>query len=182
MLRTPNFVVSIIKYFWSPGQRILEIGCGPAFLRDVFGKDYTGVDITDKPYDENLSRDVDIVCSAENLLVDNNSFDIVVIKSAFYMFNQEASLQEARRVLKDSGNILIFDYTRKTQKKLQKKEGHNSYPCWTQWGLNKLIQKSGFKNVKNFTAEDVQRKGLNRYYHLIRQEICGTWSIVCGVK
>ena len=95
MSRAPDFVVAIIKNYWEPGQKILEIGCGPAFLRDDFGKYYIGTDITDKPYTIELPRDVDIVCPADRLHIPDNSINIVIIKSAFFLFdNQKKSTIE----------------------------------------------------------------------------------------
>jgi ubiquinone/menaquinone biosynthesis C-methylase UbiE len=183
MLKSPDFVINIIKNFWKPGQKILEIGCGPAFLRELFGEDYIGTDITDEPYNKNLPRNVDIVCSADDLLIKSESVDVVVIKSAFYLFpNHRTSLNEALRVLKPGGQIIIFDYNRKTQKGLQRKESHDNYPCWTQRRLKKFVQQNGFKNVKNLLAENDQPTSLNKYYRLIKQEFFGTWAIVCGTK
>lgn len=183
MSRAPEFVISIIKDYWIPGKKILEIGCGPAFLREVFGKDYMGTDITDASYSDNLPRDVDIVCPADQLLIDDNTVDIVIIKSAFFIFDKhDVCLKEAKRVLKKGGTLIIFDYNRKTQKELQRKEQHDKYPCWTQWGLKKLVQNNGFNKVENLIAENVQPSGLSRIYNLLRQEIIGNWAIVCGTK
>jgi ubiquinone/menaquinone biosynthesis C-methylase UbiE len=182
MSRAPDFVVQIIKDYWQPGQKILEIGCGPSFLRDDFGKDYIGVDYTDEPYTSDLPRDVDIICTAENLLVESNSIDIVVIKSAFYLFgDQKKSLEEVRRVLKPEGKVIIFDYNRKTQKNLQRKFGE-SYPCWTQWGLRKFLKNYHFKDVRNLIAATEQPSKMTQFYHFLRQELIGTWAIVCGTK
>lgn len=183
MNSTPPFVVQIIKEYWSPGKKILEIGCGPAFLRDFFLKDYIGVDITNEPYNEDLLRNVDIVCGAENLLIESASIDIVVIKSSFYLFEDHAkALQEAKRVLKDKGTILIFDYNKRTQNRLQKNETKKIYPCWTQWKLKKILQKNGFKEVKNFLASYEQPLGLILYYKILKQELNGDWAIVSGRK
>ena len=111
MFKSPDFVVNTIKMAWTPGQKILEIGCGAAFLREIFGKDYIGTDLTNEPYNKNLPRDVDIVCAAEKLLLANDSIDIVVIISAFYLFyNHEKALNESLRVLKLGGKLFIFDY------------------------------------------------------------------------
>ncbi|HQS83357.1 MAG: hypothetical protein B7Y25_00260 [Alphaproteobacteria bacterium 16-39-46] len=183
MHKSPEFVVNIIKNFWIPGQKILEIGCGPAFLRKVFGKDYIGTDITDRPYSKDLLRDVDLVCPSDKLFLKDNSIDVVVVKSALYLFpNHESTLKEILRVLKLNGKLLIFDYNRRTQKELMRKEGHTNYPCWTQWGLKKLIKINGFKNVALLLAEDKQPCGFERCYKLLRNEYYGTWAIVCGTK
>ena len=183
MLKSPEFIVSTINQFWSPGQKILEIGCGPAFLRSVYGQDYVGADITDQPYSPHLPRSVDIVCSADHLLLDDANVDIVIIKSAFFLFpSHEKALKEVMRVLKPKGKILIFDYNRKTQKLLQRKEEHSRYPCWTQWGLRKLVQKAGFRNVQNLLAKAQQPLGFKRLIYLIKQEYLYDWAIVVGEK
>jgi SAM-dependent methyltransferase len=181
--KSPDFVISAINQHWSPGKKVLEIGCGPAFLREIYGKDYIGTDITDELYYPDLPRDVDFVCSADELLLDDASIDIVLIKSAFFLFpDHEKALQEVMRVLKPSGKLLIFDYNKRTQKGLQQKEGHTRYPCWTQWGLKRLVQKSGFKDVRNLLAEAYQPAGYKRLFRLLMQEARHNWAIVMGEK
>lgn len=181
-MSSPQFVIDIIKKEWVPGKKILEIGCGPAFLRQEFGKDYIGTDITDEPYNI-LPRDVDYVCPADKLPLKEESIDIVIIKSAFYLFNDhKAALAEAFRVLKSKGVLIIFDYTRKAQKGLQKKEGHFRYPCWTQWGLKQLIESQNFVNAELLLGQSVQPTGICKFLRCIQQELCGTWAIVKAVK
>jgi ubiquinone/menaquinone biosynthesis C-methylase UbiE len=183
MLKSPDFVVSTIKALWQPGRKVLEIGCGPSLLRQHFGKDYIGTDITDEPYSSDMARDVDYVCPADNLLIDNEAVDIVVIKSAFFLFtNPNKSLQEAIRVLKPGGHVIIFDYNKRTQRHLQEREGHRNYPCWTQWRLRNYIQARGFMDAKLLLPQVSQPKGIKRIIDLIRQEMFGTWAIVIARK
>ena len=183
MSKSPPFVVSIIQSFHTKGQKILEIGCGPAFLREDFGKDYTGTDITDEPYYPELPRDVDVVCPADHLLFKDDHFDIVVIKSAFFLFKDQATcLKEVHRVLKPGGKIILFDYNKRTQKMLQRKEGHANYPCWTQWGLRRLVKRNGFINPELLLPETEQPMGLKKLYALLRQEFKGDWAIVSATK
>jgi len=179
MNSTPTFIINIIKQYWTPGKKILEIGCGPAFLREFFGADYIGTDITDEPYNENLPRNVDIVCAAENLLMKNDMVDIVTIKSSFYLFTEhDRVLMEVNRVLKSHGLILIFDYTRKTQKKLQKSEHEKIYPCWTQLGLKRKMMQSGFTDCQILSAEGDKANLLQ----IMKNEMMGTWAIAKGAK
>lgn len=180
---TPPFVISTIKNYWKPGMKILEVGCGAAFLRKTFGVDYIGTDITNLPYYEDLPRDVDFVCSAGNLVLSDASVNIIVIKSAFFLFpNHIAALREAYRVLKPGGMLFIFDYNKRTQKYLQQIEKHSNYPCWSQWGLKKLIKANGFMKPTLLVAEETQVTGLKRLYRLVRQEVRGDWAIVLAVK
>lgn len=178
-----DFVVSIVNNYWKKGQKILEIGCGPAFLRKFYGEDYTGSDITDVDYTPTIPRDVDVVCGADNLKFADNSFDIVIIKSAFFLFDDHAkALAEANRVLKTNGKLIIFDYNKKTQRMLQSKEGHTNYPCWTQLGLRKRILQSGFNKAKFWIADVKQPNIFTKIYHIARQEVLGTWAIVSAIK
>lgn len=178
MNSTPSFIVDLIKNHWTPGKKILEIGCGPAFLKEYFPNDYIGTDITNKQYNDELARKPDIICSAENLLIESGSFDIVVIKSSFFLFDDpHRALKEAQRVLRSKGVILIFDYTRKTQKILQKSEPSKKYPCWTQWGLKKRLLQAGYVDCQ--ILSDKGKAGLLR---AIRNELTNTWAIVQGRK
>lgn len=183
MTNNLDFAIAIINQHWQSGKKILEIGCGPAYLRKYYGTDYTGSDVTNDYYTPGVKRDVDVVCSAEDLKFEDQSFDIVLIKSAFYLFtNHSKALAEAYRLLRKGGVILILDYNKKTQKMLQKKEGHTRYPCWTQLGLKQLIARAGFNSTRLLLAETKQPSNLKRIYHLVRQEFLGTWAIVSGVK
>lgn len=178
-----DFVVAIVNNYWSKGKKILEIGCGPAYLRNIYGEDYIGSDITDDFYSPGVARDVDVVCSADNLQFEDNAFDVVIIKSAFFLFKDHSkALSEAYRVLKQNGKLIIFDYNKRTQKTLQAKEGHQNYPCWTQFGLRKRLCNAGFKKAKLWIADVQQPQILTKMYHVLRQEFLGTWAIVSGVK
>lgn len=193
----PEFVTKRIEKHWQPGKKILDIGCGPGFLRSVFKQDYIGVDIIQKnaevisssieveqpPSTQGSRQGADILCSAENLEVPSDSIDIVLIKSALFIFdNIIGALQEAKRVLKKQGVLLVYDYNTRTQKMLCRKEGHQKYPCWTQWGLKQLIKKNGFNNAKLLLPMDEQPLGLRRCYILLYQEYLGTWAIVEAEK
>lgn len=177
------FVVDIIKQHWQPGKKILEVGCGPALLRKYFGADYVGSDVTNEPYNAAMLRDVDVVCAAEDLQFPDKSMDVVIIKSALYLFaDPRLAINEACRVLRPHGKLIVFDYNKKTQKNLQRKEGHSSYPCWTSCTLAKLLRKAGFSKPRAWVATDKQPTGLARLYQLFRQEFFGTWAIISASK
>jgi ubiquinone/menaquinone biosynthesis C-methylase UbiE len=180
---TPQFVIDTIHSVWKPGEKIVEIGCGPGFLRRHFGGDYVGTDISDAPYKLDLPRNVDCVCTAGELSIRNEAIDIVVVKSALYLFaDHSGALLEAHRVLKTGGAILIFDYNRRTQKIMQRKEGHTNYPCWTQWALRKLVLNTNFKRVELLAPKSHQPNSLQGVLRRIHQELFGNWAIVRGFK
>lgn len=180
---TPQFVIDTIRSAWKPGKKIVEIGCGPAFLRRYFGGDYIGTDISDAPYDSDLPRDADHVCPANRLSLNDEVFDIVIMKSALFLFEDHlGALLEAKRVLRQGGVLLIFDYNRRTQKMLQRKEGHTNYPCWTQWALRKLVLNANFKRVDLLVPKSHQPNSLQGVLRRIHQELFGNWAIVRGFK
>lgn len=183
-ITTPDFVIATLKKCWAPGKKLLEIGCGPAFLRTEFQNDYLGVDITDEPYRPDIPRRPDIICAAEKIPLSDETFDIITIKSALYLFtNPDASLQEACRLLRPKGKLVVFDYNRRTQKDLQRREGnHNRYPCWTQWGLKNHIKAAGFSHTTLLCPKVIQPKNLPRWLYLLAQECLGTWAVVMGIK
>lgn len=179
MNKAPSFIVDTLKASWKPGQKVLEIGCGPAFLRSEFGEHYIGTDITNKPYNSDLKRNVDIVCSGEKLPIKKHSVDLVIIKSALYLFSDwKAALYEVKRVLVPGGQLFVFDYNRRTQKDLQRREQHDRYPCWSQWRLKQCLRKVGFKKATLLLPQSLQFKGYLRQFHLLMEELYGTWAIV----
>ena len=99
-------------------DRVLEIGCGSGnILRFINSKNIYGLDISPKmiyfckkimPYGEFTTGD------AEDLPYENNFFDKVIISEVlYYLPNLEKALEEAKRVLKSGGLILITSLNKK---------------------------------------------------------------------
>lgn len=95
------------------GNRILSIGCGPGIIEERI-MHLTNADIicADISLDMLLSfrcKVEKILCRAEHLPFKNNSFDgIIMITSLEFIENVDASLDEARRVLKPGKGIIFL--------------------------------------------------------------------------
>jgi ubiquinone/menaquinone biosynthesis C-methylase UbiE len=105
----------------APGQRVLDVACGPGFLTRAFahaGVQAIGIDATEaflafaraEARDEGLAtvefRDGD----AESLPFDDGSFDVVVCRAAFHHFPRPARvLGEMARVCRPGGRVMVGD-------------------------------------------------------------------------
>ena len=102
------------------GERILDLGCGTGVLiqrllevspeAEVFGIDFCAemLEIAKQKLPESVELKLG---SADNLPFPSNYFDIVISTSAFHFFRDPSqALQEAKRVLKPNGRLVITDW------------------------------------------------------------------------
>jgi ubiquinone/menaquinone biosynthesis C-methylase UbiE len=177
-----TFIRHYLQIYSRGAGRVLDIGCGPAPYRSWISGQYIGLDISDEAYAPGMPRNVDVVASAMDLPLRDNSFDLVFSKSAFFLIpDPSRSLREIYRVLKPGCRVLLFDYNRRTQRRLQQR-GRTAYPCWTQWQLRKLVYGAGFQDSEILIAKDRLVSGIEYRIRLLLQELIGTWAIVTGVK
>ena len=177
-----DFVGYYLGIFCSAHIRILDVGCGPARYRHKVAGDYIGLDLTDAPYAANQLRQVDVVATATELPFQAGSFDLVFSISSFYQFpDPDKALAEFHRVLQPNGRVLLFDYNRRTQRRLQLGE-RAPRPCWTQWQLRDRIGQTGFKSCELLAPVARPHSKLEYGLRLLHQELFGTWAIVTGIK
>jgi SAM-dependent methyltransferase len=175
------FVVETLRAYAGRGDRILDVGCGPALYRGVTEADYVGLDITDGPYLDGVNRDVDIVAPVERIPVESGAFDLVFSLSAFYQASDpRAGLSEIHRVLRPGGRLLLFDYNRRAQRALTTGEGQPR-PAWTQWDLRRRVVRAGFRDARLLVAAKRQPAGVARWLRLIDEELRGQWAIVTAI-
>ncbi len=184
LLPYPEFIKNYILSYWAPGQSFLEIGSGTSYMRSFIKEDYIGTDITKVDYIDGIERNVDFVSDAHLIPLHDNSFDIIFLKSTFYMMQDlDKALKEFWRVLKPGGRILIFDYNYKTQFKLrQRPTSTYSYSMLSQFGLYRLIKSAGFLQVSLLNNHFPASSGIKRYYNLIKSELLHEWASITGVK
>jgi len=177
-----SFVVALLNRYVGVGDLLVDVGCGPGLYRHVTPARFIGIDYTDATYYPDWPRSVDIVAEGSALGLKDSCADLVMSKSAFFQFpDPEGALAEFHRVLKPGGRILLFDYNRRTQKRLERVEVARR-PCWTQWRLRVLVARAGFQQTELLlpTARRVARP--LRLPFLVVQELIGSWAIVTGVK
>ncbi len=171
-----------LKKFVKMGYRILDIGCGMGQYRTSTPAFYVGLDITDEPYPENRPRIVDIVATGTHVPAPDRCYDLVFSVGALYQMQDPPKvLAESYRVLRPGGRILLFDYNRRTQKRLEKGEGQKR-PCWTQWGLKLRLRKAGFRECELLLPVCYEVKGFAKVLGLLQQERLGQWVIATGIK
>jgi ubiquinone/menaquinone biosynthesis C-methylase UbiE len=177
------FVEYYLNHFAMPGQRILDVGCGTAQYRHSTRAAYVGLDYTNDPFPDGFARDVDIVAFASSIPEPDQSFDLIFAVGAFYQFpEREKALHEFYRLLKAGGRVLLFDYNRRTQRRLEVREGKQR-PCWTQWELRSILAAAGFKDCDLLVPRVCREvKGGERIFRLAAEEVIGMWAVVTGVK
>ncbi len=176
------FVEYYLKQFAKQGDRIIDIGCGRGQYRHSTRARYVGLDVTDEPYAPDSPRHVDIVAVGTDIPVRSGSFDLVFAVGVVYQIDDPyRALKEFHRILRSGGHILLVDYNRRTQGRLEVGEACKR-PCWTQWGLRAMVQGAGFRDctLQLPVCHEVGRplKPLG----VVWQEFMGTWAIVTGVK
>lgn len=97
----------------APGH-VLELCCGTGMVGRTFQKagwHVCGIDLTRQMAEEANLYYPCICSSAENIPYLDKSFDVIVLRQAYFLLdNGQKVLAEARRVLKDSG-VFVFSQT-----------------------------------------------------------------------
>jgi ubiquinone/menaquinone biosynthesis C-methylase UbiE len=176
------FVEYYLTKFVEIGDAILEIGCGMGQYRMSTQGFYVGLDVTNEPYGDIGPRVVDVVASGTDIPARAESFDFAFSVAALYqMTNPRRVLAECYRILKPGGRVLLFDYNRRTQTRLESGEGHKR-PCWSQWELKNLVHEVGFAECELLLPVCREVGAVQRRIRLYRNELRGTWAIVMGIK
>lgn len=113
-------------YGLKPGDRVLDVGCGKAFLlyeltRAVPGLEICGIDIS-KYGVANAKEEVRphlTVGKAQDLPYEDDSFDLVISLNALhnlYLFDLYKALQEINRVGKENRYIVVESYRNEEEK------------------------------------------------------------------
>ena len=96
-------------------QRVLDIGCGSGHLLQLMSRYFKylyGIDNSEemiKKAKKNLKK-ASFCCQDANFLpYPREYFDYVISHTAFHHLKKEKALEEARRVLKKGGKLLIVD-------------------------------------------------------------------------
>ena len=107
-------------YGLQPGQKVLDVGCGKAFLLYDFtqvlpGLQVSGIDISDYAL-ENAKEEVKPFLRqglAQELPYEDNSFDLVISITTIhnlYVYDLKKAIQEIERVSKKNSYIVVDSY------------------------------------------------------------------------
>lgn len=113
-------------YNLKPGDRILDVGCGKAFLLYDFtqaipGVEVAGIDISEYgiAHAKEEVRPFLKACSATELPFEDNSFDLVISINTLhnlYCFELDGALREIERVGKGNKYIVVESYRNEAEK------------------------------------------------------------------
>ena len=143
--------------------RVLDLGCGACelaqYLSETYGQKVTGVDISTNsfPNNRNITRNTRRTrCirkdAARLTFIRNEMIDAAIIFWALHeMKNPQAILQEAHRVLRPGGKVLVVEFPRDS---LARKLWNEDY--YTNKELTSSLRKAGFKDIQAKRIEHKQ--------------------------
>ena len=150
-------------------KHVLDLGCGDCelvrYLADTYGQQVTGIDISGEgfpDYQEIAKAGKNVICirkDAANLEFLYGTVDAVIIMWALHeMKNPQAVLQEARRVLRPGGKVLVVEFPSNS---LAQKLWNENY--YTSEELVDSLRKAGFKDIRAKRIEHKQILWVNGY-------------------
>jgi glycosyltransferase involved in cell wall biosynthesis len=102
----PGYFRDVIDHF-SPTDRMLDVGCGTAWLNDHFA-DYEGIDVSEEAvaHAQSLGRRARVHDVTQPLPFPDESFDAVIVKDLLeHVLDPVAVVREVQRVLRPGGCV-----------------------------------------------------------------------------
>ena len=183
-------VAKLLAGIDTPGQRILDIGCGiggPAFeMARTHGAEVVGIDLEApliaRARQAAIAHGLDGQCTFQTVEVgalpfDDRAFDIVVSSGAFTQIADKSGiLAESLRVLRPGGHLRCYDWLKPAG------EYSDDMRYWFElegitYGLETLeqytqhIRDAGFVNARSQDATEWYRREARREYALIQGEL-----------
>lgn len=170
----------------TPG-RGLAMCCGTGITGKALvdaGWDMIGVDLTPEMVNETKKLFPAILGNVESLPFDDNSFDLVVMRQAYFLLaDGPAVLKEARRLLKSTGRIVISqilpynDLDAPWLKEIHQVKQAQMIKFFTEKDMVNELEKYGFKvfNKLNVTVRESVSLWMNNAPELsteVRDQVC----------
>lgn len=112
----PDVLSEVVK---EPFSDLLDAGCGTGamlglFNRDYPGKNYTGIDLSEKMIEAAKRKHMEGICfvagDCENLPFEDSSFDVITCSMSFHHYpNPGKFFASLRRVLRPGGRLILRD-------------------------------------------------------------------------
>lgn len=102
----PGYFRDIVEHF-APGDRMLDVGCGTAWLHEHFS-DYVGIDVSPEAVEfaRSRGRNAFVHDIEQRLPFDDASFDGVIVKDVLeHVLEPVAVVREIARVLRPGGRV-----------------------------------------------------------------------------
>ncbi|WP_299378846.1 class I SAM-dependent methyltransferase [uncultured Kiloniella sp.] len=140
---TYPYIVKILQNYISPNDKVLEIGCGAKQYREYLPKsEYYGLDLPQSSY---VDEAPDYPCSAEDMPVENESFDCIFGVATFYLHGDpDRTFRECYRALKPGGRFIVFDYKQSLLKKIKTDKRYTHVQTWGASELSNRLSLAGF--------------------------------------
>jgi len=151
-------------------HRVLDLGCGDCelaqYLSKTYGHKITGIDISSASFPDNRKTKKDgqlVHCIRKDAagldFIQNETIDAVVMFWSLHeMNNPQAVLEEAYRVLRVAGRILVVEFPCNS---LAQKLWNENY--YTSGKLINILHKAGFKDIQAKLIEHKQILWANGY-------------------
>jgi len=146
-----DFIARELRRRLTASATCLEIGCGAKQYRPFVPGRYLGLDLATSPY---LKEAPEIIGSVEAIALPDASIDLVFGVGVFCLVADVVlAFRECRRVLKNGGKLLIFDYQKKTLDRLWEVDRQSQHR-WDFQELRDELCRAGFQRsaVLDITA------------------------------
>ena len=176
----PDVLAEAVK---EPFSDLLDAGCGTGamlglFQRDCPGKNYTGVDFSEKMIETANKKHLKGVCfvagDCENLPFADNSFDVVTCSMSFHHYPEpEKFFLSLHRVLRPGGRLILRDMA-SNSRLLMWLFNHIEIPM-----ANRFLHKG---DVHVYTKSEIQRLCDAAGLKLERYEVRKGFRLHCVVR
>tara|TARA_B100000686_G_C16448164_1_gene790611 strand:+ start:204 stop:812 length:609 start_codon:yes stop_codon:yes gene_type:complete len=179
-----DHITGLLDSFSSKAKVVVELGCGSKQYRSCFNGRYVGLDIRSVVY---LGNRPDIFADAQTLPFKDESVDLIfVVASLLIIPDTDKVISECFRVLRDSGQVVIFDYNRWVSKRLQRQDKYHLHS----FSSRRLIQKLAmhcFETRVHWSCVPVKgpwvvKKIVSIKFIKILTYFISNWVIVSGKK
>ena len=171
------FVIDLVRRRLPEDGDVLEVGCGGMQYAERLGPGYRGLDLPTSRY---LRDEPHYLASAEEMPIEDASFDVVFgVATFYYMPDVAKAFSECRRVLRPGGTLVVFDY-RQEEIARMKREGDDAVQhVWDDKELRGTLRQAGFGRVRDLShraADDGDPDLPHRAIRLVKRRLQPAWT------